>query len=235
MRLNWDPREHYKDDRVAETYDSTRFDSLPGRIFNYLERRALLRAFAGLPAGGEIVDLPCGTGRLAAALLAADHRVTGIDISPAMLRQATQRLASFGERFTTRVGDAVDLARPTQPFAAALCARVLMHFPLDEQIAFLRGVARQTDGPIVFNQSYASRYQRARRRLKRLLGHPDPVAFPLSEADIGGLLAGAGLRERRRHWVAPGISEAFFLVAEKIPSGAARENRSARHAASAAG
>lgn len=231
MALNWDPREHYKNNRVAETYDSTRFDSLPGRIFDRLERRALLRALAGLPAGSEIVDLPCGTGRLAAALLAAGYRVTGIDISPAMLRQAARRLAAFGERFTSRVGDAVDLPRPAQPFAGALCARILMHFPLDQQIAFLRGVALQTDGPVVFNQSYASRYQRARRRLKGLLGHPEPAAFPLSEADIGRLLADAGLRERRRYWVAPGVSEAFFLVAEKMSPGAAPKNRPGRHAA----
>ena len=235
MTLNWDPREHYKDNRVAETYDSTRFDSLPGRVFVRLERRALLRAFAGLPAGSHIVDLPCGTGRLAAALLAAGYRVTGIDISPAMLRQAARRLAAFGERFTSRVGDAVDLDRPTQPFAAALCARILMHFPLDQQIAFLRGVARQTDGLIVFNQSYASRYQHARRRLKRLLRHPEPAGFPLSEADIRRLLDGAGLRERHRHWVAPGVSEAFFLVAEQLPAPAACEHRAARQAAPAAG
>lgn len=233
MTLNWDPREHYKDNRVAETYDSTRFDSLPGRVFDRLERRALLRAVAGLPAGSHIVDLPCGTGRLAAALLAAGYRVTGIDISPAMLRQAARRLAAFGERFTSRVGDAVDLDPPTQPFAAALCARILMHFPLDQQIAFLRGVARQTDGLIVFNQSYASRYQHVRRRLKRLLRHPEPAGFPLSEADIRRLLDGAGLRERRRHWVAPGVSEAFFLVAEQLPAPAAREPRAARQAAAA--
>jgi SAM-dependent methyltransferase len=231
LTLNWNPREHYKDNRVAETYDSTRFDSLPGRVFDRLERRALLRALAGVPAGSEIVDLPCGTGRLAAALLAAGYRVTGIDISPAMLGQAARRLAGFGERFAWRVGDAVDLPPPAQPFAAALCARILMHFPLDQQVAFLRGVARQTDGLIVFNQSYASRYQRARRQLKRLLGHPEPVAYPLSEVDIGRLLEGAGLRERRRHWVAPGLSEAFFLVAEKTPASAAHENRTAPHTA----
>jgi SAM-dependent methyltransferase len=215
LSLNWDPREHYKDNRVAETYDKTRFSSFPGRVFNLLERRALLRALRDLPRGSEIVDLPCGTGRLAEALLTGGYRVTGIDISPAMLNQATRRLARFGDRFACKVGDAADLGRPERLFDAAVCARILMHFPLDQQIEFLRSVTLQTNGLIIFNQSYNSGYQRARRRLKKLLRHPEPTAFPLGEIDIGRLLEGAGLRELRRVWVAPGVSEAFFLVSKR--------------------
>ena len=215
LSLGWDPREHYKQTEIAETYDRTRFSSLPGRIFDQLEKRALIRALRELPSGSEIVDVPCGTGRLAEALLNADYRVTGIDVSQAMLDQATRKLAAFGDRFTCRLGDAMQLAPPDRPFAAALCARVLMHFPLDQQIEFLRGVARQTGGLVVFNQSYDSPYQRLRRRVKRLLRQADPASFPLAEGDIDRLLRGAGLREIRRHWVAPAISEAFFLVAAK--------------------
>lgn len=215
MSLDWDPREHYKDNRVAETYDSSRFSSLPGRIFDRLEKRALLRSLRSLPVHSEIVDVPCGTGRLAEALLAAGYGVTGIDISRAMLNQAVARLARFGDRFSCKVGDAGQLGQPERPFDAAVCARILMHFPLDQQIEFLRSVSHQTNGLVVFNQSYNSRYQRIRRQFKRLLRNAEPIAFPLSEADLDRLLNGAGLREVRRVWVAPGISEAFFLVAKK--------------------
>jgi ubiquinone/menaquinone biosynthesis C-methylase UbiE len=213
--VNWDPREHYKDLRVAEAYDRTRFSGLAGWTFDRLERRALLRALRDLPAGSEIIDIPCGTGRLAQAMLGAGHHVTGIDISQAMLDEAVKKLAPFGTRFTTKLGDAMRLPSPEQPFGAAVCARILMHLPLDQQIEFLRGVARQTRGVVVFNQSYNSGYQRTRRRIKRLLGHPASVAYPLSETDIERLLNGAQLREIRRLWVAPPVSEAFILVAVK--------------------
>ena len=88
-----------------------------------------------------------------------------------------------------------------------------MHFPLDQQIEFLRGVARQTKGIVVFNQSYNSDYQRARRWVKSRLWHSVPVAHPLAEADLERLLKGARLREVRRLWLAPLVSEAFILVA----------------------
>jgi SAM-dependent methyltransferase len=215
LNVNWDPREYYKAPDVASSYDRTRFSSPAGRIFNRLERRALLRCLRGLPAGAEICDVPCGTGRLAEVLLEAGYRVTGLDISQAMLDEAQRKLGRFGARFKCRTADATRLQRPEQPFAAVICMRVLMHLPLPQQIEFLRSVSSQTDGPIIFNQSYDSGYQRARRNLKRMLGHQPPARFPITEGDLGQLLRQSGLREARRFWTARGISEGVFLVTEK--------------------
>ena len=62
---DWDANAHYQDLRVATDYDAQRFTSLAGRVFNDLERRLIVRAFAAIRAGGRIADVPCGTGRLA--------------------------------------------------------------------------------------------------------------------------------------------------------------------------
>lgn len=224
MAISWNPRSHYKNSEVAASYDRIRFLSMAGRAFDRLEKRALLRALRDVPKGLPIADIPCGTGRLAEALLKAGYRVTGTDISQAMLDQAALKLASFGSRFLCKIGDATHLIPPEEPFAAALCARVLMHFPLDQQIEFLRGVSTQTNKFVIFNQSYNSTYQRIRRRIKRLLRHRVPVAHPLTERELQRLLKEAGLQELRRVWVAPLISEAFFVVAVKAsdtPSGPA--------------
>ena len=215
MNVNWDPREYYKAPDVAAAYDRSRFNSLAGRIFNRLERRALLRCLRDLPAGAEICDVPCGTGRLAAVLLEAGYRVTGLDISSAMLDEALRKLAHYGARFKCRTADATRLTRPEQPFAAVICMRVLMHFPLAQQIEFLKSVGSQTDGPVVFNQSYDSAYHRARRNLKRILGHQPSARFPITEGDLCELLRASGLREVRQFWTARGISEGFFLLAAK--------------------
>jgi 2-polyprenyl-3-methyl-5-hydroxy-6-metoxy-1,4-benzoquinol methylase len=212
--MDWNPAEHYKDIEVAEQYDSVRFSSLAGKVFDRLEKRAIVAAFRDVPRGTLILDIPSGTGRLAEALLEAGYDVMGMDISPAMLEVARRKLSRFGDRYKTEVMDVQNLPNTEKKFSAALCARVLMHFPLEEQIRFLGAVAAVTDGPVVFNQSLDSSYNRMRRKLKMLLGNQPPANFPISEADLANLLAGAKLTEKRRHSVLPLISEARVVVAE---------------------
>jgi len=208
------PRHYYKDKNIAKNYDQERFSSLAGRAFNELEKRYIRKAFRALDCNATIVDVPCGTGRLAEALLDEGFRVIGMDISAAMLEQAQLRLTRFGERFTCRV---VDMLNPHlvihERYEAALCARVLMHFPLDDQIIFLRNVASMVSERVVFTQSWVSSYQRARRRIKRLLHHQAPVNYPISSIDLTRLLSGAGLRELKRIRPCSLLTEEIIVIA----------------------
>jgi 2-polyprenyl-3-methyl-5-hydroxy-6-metoxy-1,4-benzoquinol methylase len=215
--MNWDPVTHYQEVAIAERYDRERFSSLSGKVFNYLEGSALKIAFRDVATSGTVLDLPCGTGRLASVLLESGFHVEGVDISAAMLDVAQRKLQRFSDRFTTRVADVHELAR-TEPkrYDAALCARVLMHFPLDRQIEFLRSVAQLTRGTVIFTQSLSSPYQRFRRRVKRAIGNQPPANFPLTETDLSALLRGAGLREVTRLRVAALISEAMIVVSEHV-------------------
>lgn len=214
--MNWNPDEHYKSAKVAAEYDRKRFSSVAGRVFNHLEQRAITKCFGALAKGATIADAPCGTGRLAEPLLAAGYRVHGLDISDAMLEVARQRLQRFRERFTCEVTDVKQARASAPPYDGALCARVLMHFPLDQQIEFLSGVASLSRSVVVINHSLDSPYQRFRRRVKRWLGNQDPAGHPISNADIRILLQQSGLREVGRHRLISLISEAVYIVAEKI-------------------
>jgi 2-polyprenyl-3-methyl-5-hydroxy-6-metoxy-1,4-benzoquinol methylase len=215
--MDWDPINHYKDVAVAERYDRERFSGLPGRVFNALERRMLRRAFAPIARSQKVMDLPCGTGRLAETLLEDGFHVVGIDISAPMLEVAQRKLQRFGSGFQTRVGDVRDLAKGERAsYDVALCARVLMHFPLEQQIEFLRCVAVLTKGTVVFSQSLSTPYQRMRRRVKKLLGHAAPAMYPITETQLKSLLSGAGLREVRRFRLSRPISEAILVVSEHL-------------------
>lgn len=216
----WDANAHYRSDKVATDYDAVRFTSLPGRIFNNWERDIVRLALADVRPGAQIADIPCGTGRLAEPLLEAGYRVHGMDISDQMLQVASRRLARFGSAFTTEVVDAKSLDRQHAQYDAVLCARVLMHFELDEQIAFLRGVAQLTSDMVVINHSFDSPYQRFRRGVKRLLKHQAPARHPISANQLDRLLNEAGLSELRRRRMGPLISEAIYVVAVPKPSGA---------------
>jgi 2-polyprenyl-3-methyl-5-hydroxy-6-metoxy-1,4-benzoquinol methylase len=215
--LSWDPNAYYCDPRVATGYDRERFSSLAGSVYQWLERRALLRALSMVPRGSCVLDLPCGTGRLAEVLLDSGYGVVGADISASMLEIAQQRLQRFGHRFAMEIRD-VRLASLENPkYSAVLCARVLMHFPLDEQIAFVRGVVSSSQRYVVLTHSLDSRYQRARRWVKRVLfGTSAPAGYPINNMQIRVLLHETGLREVRRIRLARLISEAIVIVAERV-------------------
>lgn len=217
-KANWDPQQHYKSPEIAKKYDEERFSGLRGKLYIALERRALKRAFRDVPVGSTVVDMPCGTGRIAEFLLEQGYRVVGMDVSPAMLEVAQERLAGFGDRFTTQVSDAFGLTETKPAFDAVLCARVLMHFPVDRQAMFLRGVAGLTDGPIVFTQSLVTPYQRLRQCVKKVVGVRSEVLHPLTPDDLRTLLSAANLTLERKHWVAGAVSEAVVFVCRKRAS-----------------
>ena len=212
---NWDPAQHYKNTQVAKEYDRVRFSSLAGRVFNAQEKRIIQECFKGLPRETIILDIPCGTGRLAETLLESELKVHGADISPEMLEVAKERLARYGKHFTTETMDAFTLTGSEQQFKAALCARVLMHFPLDDQIKFVCGVASITQSRIVINHSLNSPYQRFRRWVKKLLGHQQSAGYPITNSEIKQLLDKAGFVEVKRKRINSLISEAIYIVAEK--------------------
>lgn len=218
--LDWDPVTHYQKVEIARRYDQERFSRLTGRLFHRLECHFVRRAFRTVPRGSCVIDVPCGTGRLAKVLLEDGFAVVGVDISPAMLEVAREKLgATYGDQFRTLVADVREIS-PLEhgTFDAALCARVLMHFPVDQQIEFLSGVSRMTSGPIIFTQSLDTPYQRARRRVKRMIGNPPSARYPVSEPDLERLLRGAGLREVARHRPMPLLTEEIIVVARRNES-----------------
>ncbi len=85
------------------------------------------------PAGGSILELGVGTGRLAFALAERGFAVTGVDIAPTMLAQASARRSTLEPEIADRValkrGDltAIDLK---QTFDLVICPYfTLAHLP----------------------------------------------------------------------------------------------------------
>jgi ubiquinone/menaquinone biosynthesis C-methylase UbiE len=86
---------------------------------------------AQLARARSIVELGCGTGRLAERLLAevapAPARYLGLDLSPVMVALARERLERFGARAEVRQSD----GRMLLPLGVASADRVLATYVLD--------------------------------------------------------------------------------------------------------
>ncbi|MER6714326.1 MULTISPECIES: class I SAM-dependent methyltransferase [unclassified Streptomyces] len=94
---------------------------------------AVRRAWAGRLRGwlpgraGDILDLGCGTGSLSLLASEQGHRVTGVDLSPAMVTLAREKLAGRDAVFL--VGDAAAPPVGEQRFDAVLVRHVLWALP----------------------------------------------------------------------------------------------------------
>jgi ubiquinone/menaquinone biosynthesis C-methylase UbiE len=87
-----------------------------GRLRGWLPERA-----------GDVLDLGCGTGSMSLLASEQGHRVTGVDLSPAMVTLAREKLAGRDAVFL--VGDAAAPPVGEQRFDAVLVRHVLWALP----------------------------------------------------------------------------------------------------------
>jgi SAM-dependent methyltransferase len=93
---------------------------------------------------GPVVDLGCGTGRVALDLAERGHEVTGVDIEPRFVEELRRRARQRDLAVTAVVGDAREL-RLEGSFALVLAPMQLLQIlgGLAGRLAMLRGVGQQ--------------------------------------------------------------------------------------------
>jgi SAM-dependent methyltransferase len=101
---------------------------------------------AVVPPGASVLDLGCGTGRIAAPLARLGHRVTGVDDAPAMI-------AALPAEVEGVVGDARHL-RLERRYGAVLLASHVVNDP-DDGAAFVATAAAHLDrGGVAVGEAY---------------------------------------------------------------------------------
>jgi ubiquinone/menaquinone biosynthesis C-methylase UbiE len=89
----------------------------------------------GVTPQDRVLDVACGPGLTACAFAKAARRVTGIDITPAMIERAKARQAEIGlTNLTWRVGDILSLPFPDASFSL-VATRYSFHHLLDPRAA----------------------------------------------------------------------------------------------------
>lgn len=170
------------------------------------------------PAPAEVLDVGAGTGAL--SLLAAEigHRVTGIDLSEAMLAKARTKAAERGLPLDFVLGAAEE--PPPGPFDAVIERHVTWTLPdPGEALRAWRAVTRPGGTLVIFGGSWAGEgplvaaKDAAAKTLQRLRRVPDhhhgpypaeflrslPLARTTSPAPYVSAIAGAGWRGVRVH------------------------------------
>jgi ubiquinone/menaquinone biosynthesis C-methylase UbiE len=129
-------------DRQAESYD---------KQIDWFERRVIgsdNRAWACSRAGGKVLEVAIGTG-LNIASYPPDVRLTGVDLSPAMLQIARRRADDLGRSVDLREGDAHELPFEDSSFDTVVCTFSLCNIPdVERAVTEMKRVLRP-DGKLV--------------------------------------------------------------------------------------
>jgi SAM-dependent methyltransferase len=94
MIIDHDNLADFRDAEIYDLQDAGYYDDYP---LTLQWARAL---------GGPLLDLACGTGRMALRLAAEGYQVTGVDITPEMIERARQKAAKQGLSIDWVVADA---------------------------------------------------------------------------------------------------------------------------------
>jgi ubiquinone/menaquinone biosynthesis C-methylase UbiE len=213
--MSFNPQTHYQNKSVATNYDRERFASVAGQAFQRAELKSLEQIVQPLPSRGTLLDVPCGTGRIAEALLKWGFQVTAADISGEMIDVARQRITSAGGRLPALRASADSLPFPDSSFDAVISMRFLPHISHEPRRLMLREMARVSKRWVIFSNSFSSGWYRSRRMVKRYLGHQAPTRFPVTEDELMEDLRFANLKENTRLWTFRFVSEEILMLCEK--------------------
>ena len=139
--IDYDSLEEFRD---PQTYDL--------EVENYDEDRPLIEQWARL-LGEPLLDLACGTGRMALRMAAQGYQVTGVDIVPEMIAQARQKATERAASVEWVVADARAFHLQKQfPFIFMLCNAWQFFLTREDQEAMLACVREhlQPEGCFLF-------------------------------------------------------------------------------------
>jgi len=184
-------RARWRGARAPLRYEGVRWTSArhrqrdPRRIARLLDEHAA-------PPLARILDVPCGSGRLAAVLEERAHAYVGLDVSPDMLAAAAGRGSS-----RHLLGDVLRLPFPDRSFDAVVSCRLLHH--LDDLPTLRRAVAELVRVSshwvlVTFWDAGAlpERWRRARGTDARSAARTRPRRFAHTRADLAAALGDAG-------------------------------------------
>lgn len=128
IKIDTESKEYYSRQKVAEEYDSERFISLGGKMFDKFEKDVVI---SNIPDNKnvEILDAGAGSGRFTIEMAKKGYKVNSSDFSPAMLDVIKSKLNKYGLEKNVRLSrqDVTNLTFPENKFDYISCIRVLVN------------------------------------------------------------------------------------------------------------
>lgn len=201
----------YSDESVAARYHADRYSDLQGRINLWFMVRAINSALSGVPKGGTVLDVPCGTGQYCWAIAKKGFQMVASDISLAMIQQARNQNGSENGQVGFFRGDIFSLPFPTKSFDAAMCLRFTNLVGPELRVKAVQELARVAPVVVVsYYHPYTLKY--CSRWTRQALGGRNKLKPRLTRTALRQEIEATGLRLERLITVVPVLSEAWIAV-----------------------
>jgi len=203
----------YKNPTTAGRYDDSRYNDWQGRLNNRTVWKKMQQALTGVPKGGRVLDIPCGTGRFSWHLAAAGFQTVACDISREMLDLARKAGAKGAAAPEFIEGDIFQLPFKDGTFDAVVCTRFMNLVERPVRIKAVRAMSRLAPVLVVsyyhpYTLKYASRWVRHKTGLRK------KISPRISRAELLDEIKETGLHLRKLIHVAPFLSEEWLAVLE---------------------
>jgi SAM-dependent methyltransferase len=176
--------------------------------------RALDRSLRGRPAE-LLLDVPCGTGKLASVVASRAKRVVAADVSEAKMALARPAYATVPGFEGFQVADAEDLPFADDEFDAVVCLGLLHRVPHGLRRKMVRELARVSSDLVVLSLEINDPAHQLRSGIRRLVPGT-PTQVPCSTKEARELFEEAGLEPFRARPILPMLSAEWVYAARKI-------------------
>ncbi len=179
----------YKSDAVAQQYHDSyeRANGFRGLRFRIIaaRERTVIRSFLSRVGFQRLLDIPCGTGKLAEVLTTFSCEIVGSDISQQMLKLAETAYNLKGVKAIFKVCDAEHIHTEfgVKSFDVVVCLRLMHRVPASERVRMLASIAQASDYSVI-SFGLDSPFHRMRRLIRNLFfgGGNDPLCTaPISQ------------------------------------------------------
>lgn len=159
------------------------------------ELKLITRTFAQIPQNLEVIDLPCGGGRVFMHLASLGYKVRAGDLSPEMIKIAQKNADEAGLNMTVDHADVEALSYADKSIDAIVCFRLFQHFPTpairQRAVSEMCRVAKQY---VVMSYFSPYSYTQAKLILREKLGGRKLRKFPTTLKEVEGYFAKSGYR-----------------------------------------
>ena len=162
--------------------------------------------------GDTILDIPLGTGRIAAFLLSHGFQVAGVDISREMMALGQKRLGEFPNFKGAYRADAQRLSFRDGSFDAVVSVRFMVHLPPAVRVAVLKEMKRVARKGIFIGycvSGFTTEISKYLQGIGRKSGH---LLYPGTKKQMEGEMGEAGLEIIRELPMLRFVSENHFLA-----------------------